>query len=342
MPRFLIYFKQTYSIPISRPIEEELLQRGHELKWYSEIPEYTKSLDQKRVLKSIEEAVAYQPDIVFVSANIVAHFISGIKVQIFHGFNAQKRNADDHFQIRGFFDLYCTHGPSTTGRFEELSKKHGYFKVAETGFPKVDPLFKSHKEFRKDKAHLLLSSTFSPNHSWAHNEAALNKIIELSKTGKYHMDVLMHPLMEKSIVEKIRRAQHENFVFHDTTEFTDLLLKCDLLFADTTSVIQEFLILDKPVVSYKHWTPNNYLIHVKEPEKIKEAIDYGLEKPAEIMEQIKIYTEQLHPYKDGESAARVIDASIAFLNSDRSKLRPKPLNLWRKWQNRKRLKYFKW
>ena len=51
------------------------------------------------------------------------------------------RRERGHFRIRGLFDLYCTQGPATTEPFEQLAREHGHFAVAETGWPKLDPLF---------------------------------------------------------------------------------------------------------------------------------------------------------------------------------------------------------
>ena len=65
-----------------------------------------------------------------------------LRVQVFHGFNVRKRSDNKgHFRVRGFFDLYCTQGPDTTLPFKVLEKKFGYFKVVETGWPKMDPMF---------------------------------------------------------------------------------------------------------------------------------------------------------------------------------------------------------
>ena len=88
-------------------------------------------------------AVALRPRAVFSAANWVPTFVSGAKVQVFHGFNVEKRDeARGHFRVRGLFDLYCTQGPATTARFSELAAREGHFKVVETGWPKLDPVFR--------------------------------------------------------------------------------------------------------------------------------------------------------------------------------------------------------
>ena len=101
------------------------------------------SEDEKQ-LHSVDAVKAYQPKAVFVPGNVVPDFFPGAKVQVFHGLEWKKKG---HFGIRGFFDLYCTHGPITTQRFQQLADKHGYFRVIETGWSKLDPLLSGTGEF---------------------------------------------------------------------------------------------------------------------------------------------------------------------------------------------------
>ena len=87
-------------------------------------------------------AVALRPRAVFSAANWVPPFVTGAKVQLFHGFNVEKReDARGHFRVRGLFDLYCTQGPATTAPFRAIAARAGHFAVVETGWPKLDPLF---------------------------------------------------------------------------------------------------------------------------------------------------------------------------------------------------------
>ena len=130
MKRFLIYISQAYGIPIGLPLQEEIEKRGFEVKWFcDEDGTKEKFLDTERLLKSIESVLAYEPDVVLVATNEVPDFFPGLKVQVFHGFSVGKRSeAKGHFNIRGFFDLYCTQGPSTTIPFEELQKNTNILK----------------------------------------------------------------------------------------------------------------------------------------------------------------------------------------------------------------------
>ena len=134
-PKFLIYIAESYGIPIGRPLQNEILKRGLEIAWFSEIEETKKQLsNDELILNTIVEVKRYNAKIVLVTTNVVPDFFPGVKVQIFHGFSVSKRSENKgHFRIRGFFDLYCTQGPSTTIPFLKLKQKYKYFDVVETG-----------------------------------------------------------------------------------------------------------------------------------------------------------------------------------------------------------------
>jgi hypothetical protein len=90
----------------------------------------------------VRAAVGLRQWAVFSAANDVPAFLPGAKVQLFHGFNVEKRSdARGHFRIRGLYDLYCTQGPATTAPFRELAARARHFAVVETGWTKLDPLF---------------------------------------------------------------------------------------------------------------------------------------------------------------------------------------------------------
>lgn len=343
MYKFLIYISYSYSIPIGKPLQEEIERRGYEVYWFSDLEE-TKHYFSKseKILNTVNEVINYNPDIVLTATDNVADFFSGIKVQIFHGFLSNKRQEmNSHFKIRGFFDLYTTQGPSTTVIFQQLAKKYGYFEVIETGWSKVDPLFPIVPKPKTEKPVILISSTFTTSLSLAKNDLVYQEIKRLSETGKYQFLCVLHPKLEEEIKLKFIQLENEHFSYFDTTDLTPLFKQADLMFSDTTSAIVEFLLQEKPVVTFKTKVPFEHLIDVTVVTEIENAIDLALTKPENIMKAIREYIELTHPYFDGKSSERVIDASITFFNKDKSHLKSKPWNLIRKYKIRKLLKYYK-
>jgi len=349
--KFLIYISYSYAVPIGNPLEQEIISGGDTVKWFSDLDNGKKALKNKtNLLDTIQDVVAYKPDIVLVATDDVPDFITGLKVQIFHGFFAKKRPLKNggfyHFRIRGFFDLYCTQGPSTTSEFTRLSKELKYFEVIETGWSKVDSMFPLEKN-RDLTQHnssqlptIMIASTFTERLSLAYNDTVFNEIKRLSNTNIYNFIMVLHPKLPIEIIKKWQSLTNKNFTFFDTTDLTPLFFKADILFADTTSAIQEFVLQKKPVVTFKHKVHEDFLVNIDDANTIEPAFKTALNPSKELMEKIEVYINNLHPYFDGKSSKRVVAACISFLNKDKSYLKNKPLNLLRKYKIRKRLGYF--
>ena len=341
MKKFLIYISQPYSIPIGRPLQNEIEKRGYLVKWFCDEEETKQHLStNEALLNSVEEVLAFKPNVVLVASNVVPNFFSGIKVQVFHGFSVGKRSeSKGHFNIRGLFDLYCTQGPNTTKPFEELQKKHKHFEVVETGWSKVDPLFPLEENRVHSKPTIMISSTFTTRLSLAKNSTVVEEIERLSKLGKWNFIAVLHPKMEKEIVEQFKSFQNENFTFYDTTELIPLFKQADVMLSDTTSAITEFVLQKKPVVTINNNQPAPHMINIQTAKEIEKSLEFALSKPAEIMSELDRFIEKTHPYHDGESSKRVIDACLDFL--EHKEVKRKPLNLIRHYKIRKKLGYFK-
>jgi len=81
------------------------------------------------------------------------------------------------------------------------------------------------------------------------------------------------------------------------------------------------------------------MINIHSSEEIEKALEYALSRPEEIMKALTLFVEETHPYDDGKSSQRVIDACLDFL--EHKKVKRKPLNLIRNYKMRKKLNYFK-
>lgn len=341
--KFLIYISYSYALPIGEPLEQEIIKRGYCIKWFSDLDGAKSKLKHKKnLLNTIEDVINYQPDIVLTATNNVADFISGLKVQIFHGFNSEKRPdkniGDSHFRIRGFFDLYCTQGPSSTSMFKKLQKKNPYFEVIETGWSKVDPLFPV--AHNKTSNTIIIASTFTERLSLAYNDSVYNEIKRLSENKTFNFIMVLHPKLPLHIVHKWKQIDNSHFTFYDTTDLIPLFKRADIMLSDTTSAIQEFLLQKKPVVTFKHTFEHDYLVNITTPKEIENALKEALQYPPSLINSITTFINQLHPYFDSNSSKRVIDACIHFLHKDKSYLKRKPLNLIRKFKIRKQLNYF--
>ncbi|QDO93957.1 CDP-glycerol glycerophosphotransferase [Formosa sediminum] len=343
--KFLIYISYSYAVPIGNPLEKEIKRRGDTVFWFSDLEDGKKALDKKKNhILNIKDVINYQPDIVLTATNDVPDFITGLKVQIFHGFNAEKRpekkNSFTHFRIRGFFDLYCTQGPATTSGFLKQQKRYNHFEVIETGWSKVDPLFPISNKKTDKYPTVMIASTFTERLSLAYNNAVYNEIKRLSVAGIFNFIMVLHPKIPNALKQKWKNLNGDNFTYYDTTDLIPLFKISDVMFSDTTSAIQEFLIQKKPVVTFNHTFNHNYLINITDANAIEYSLNTALQKPKVILEHITALINNIHPYFDGKSSSRIIDASISFLHRDKNYLKKKPQNLIRKLKIRKRLGYF--
>jgi len=339
--RYLFFATQNYSFAILRPLQKVIQARGDEVAWFLSGKDINKDYLQSNEtrLSSVSQVKNYSPCAVFAPGNVVPDFFPGIKVAVFHGFDARKWANEDHYNIRGFFDLYCTQGPDTTSNFQKLADEHGFFRVAETGWPKLDPMFTDGiKTTTNDKPVILYTSTFSKQ--LTSTPLLLDTIKTASKSGDYQWRITFHPKMDKSIVNAYKGIQHEYLSFIETDDVIPLLLEADVMLCDTSSILQEFLVLNKPVVTFNNRQPDDCMIDIKTPEELLPAIKKALLKPEELIKKIQHYSEALHPYQDGKSSERVLDAVDWYIKEGYKGLKKKPLNLVRKLKIRKNLGYY--
>lgn len=348
--RYLFYIAQNYSYAILRPLQKVILARGDEVSWFLEgrevNGEFLKASENQ--LLSIDDVKAWQPDAVFVPGNVVPRFIPGVKVGVFHGFNAGKMNhkgREDHFEIRDCFDLYCTQGPATTLPFIRLAEKFGTFKVAETGWPTLDPMFTDNVDnpYKRDcdnRPTVLFCSTFSRSLSCA--PVVFEQIKAMSQQGNWRWLVQFHPKMSKEIVERYKSLENENLTFVETDNVLPLLQAADVMLCDTSSILIMFLLQGKPVVTFKNHTQMRHLLNVEQLEDIQPALEKVLTRPPELMAEIEQYCDEIHPYRDGLSSERVLAATDNLIENGVADLKPKPLNLLRHFKMRRKLGYWKW
>jgi CDP-glycerol glycerophosphotransferase (TagB/SpsB family) len=334
---YLLYGSERYALAILRPLQAAIRARGDEAAWFFDGPGAEDLAADERLL-SVQEVRAWNPYAVITSSNAVPHFFPGVKVETFHGFDAGKPR---HIYVRGFFDLYCTTGPRDTAAFSALSKQLGHFDVVETGFPKIDPFMAqlgSVPEPVREPPVILYHSTFSP--SWSAAGILFDEVKRLSRSGEFRWIVTFHPKMDPEIVAKYRSLENEYLRFADNDNILELFPQVDLMCSDTSSALNEFLLTYKPVVTFKNRRPGPQLIDIDDAGQFEPAIRRALARPAELMEAVRRFADELHPYRDGRSCVRVLDAIDGFVAGGGRSRKRKPFNGWRKLKIRRRIGYW--
>ncbi len=343
MKRYLFFAQLTYAYSILRPLEKEIWKRGDEVAWYLEPSCTDMLLPEERRLATIEEVMEWNPVAVFSPGNYVYDFFPGVKVAVFHGYPMRKRieKVDDHFTLRGWYDIYCTQGPSSTPYFTMLSEKKKYFKIYETGWCKVDAFFDSDlcEEEERVRPTVLYSPTFTKSITSAYN--LLPVIDRIAANRPWNWIITFHPkLNDPQLIADYQRLaeKHPNVNFAKVNKGLETFRQSDIMLCDSSSIVVEYLMLDKPVVTFRNTHPGKHLLNVIKEEDVEPALEQALLRPTGLMEHIHAYTAFHEAHRDGNNSARVLDAVDDFIANHKGRIKRKPLNLFRKLRLRKRLK----
>jgi len=340
--KICLFCENKYAISILEPIQEEAdREGGNEVLWYvhaKRIPEFPLA-GKVNYTNSIHEIQDFHPDAVFVPGNIVPYYLSGVKIQVFHGYAAEKK---DHWVIRRYFDTYFTQGPFFTQGFERLARKYKDFEVLETGWPRQDWIFRNLHTFDAERQEyldkhqksrvVLYAPTFSPSlTSLPYMKEELRKF---AQTEDVVVLMKFHPLTAQEHIDAYKQLAEEvdNIVWIDDINVTKYMLMSDIMISDTSSTIYEELLLDKPVITLRaatkpkdlHWR------NMQEPEELSVAYHEVMDDEGKYTEMRKWIIDNYDPYLDGQVAKRMLQGARDFIERHGVPEKRK-LNLWRKY-----------
>lgn len=349
MSDILLTARERYALPILQPLADAFLAAGHRVHaWFDgPLAKAGESMPAPVRMVDTRAAVALRPMAVLCAMDWVPPFFGGAKVQLFHGFNTNKHSDDrGHFRIRGLFDLYCTQGPETTGPFRRLSERLGHFKVVETGWSKLDPLFRddggaaaSLRDRAQGRPVAMFASTFTERVSAApHLHDAIAADIA---SGERYWLLTLHPKCAAELFARYRALAGANASFVEPEGIVTAQRAADVLVSDTTSVVPEFVVQHKPVLTFRHRMPQPYMIDFNDPARLPEMLEQAFSPTVERLSAIRDYADSIHPWRDGQSSERVIAATEALVAGRLGPLAPKPLGTrLRNLQIRQRLGYW--
>lgn len=309
----VIFFCQNpYAFGILEPIMQVVKQRNGNYIWFLG-PKIDKfPFSEESYTREISTLRTFNSDVIFVPGNEVPHYLRGLKVQVFHGLAGEKKG---HFRIRHYFDLYLTQGPYFTNRFKELKKKYRNFEVIETGWPKLDIYAKGKhlydnlkiqylKKHNAEKI-VLYAPTFSPSLTSA--PYLINEIKELASDKRKIVLIKFHDLMASEMIAEYKKLADEvdTIIFETEKNIIQFLLMADILISDTSSVVYEFLLLDKPVITYKASSSEILWDNQIEYKNLKDRVEENLRNDP-FKEQRDFIMKNYHPYNDGCSAERMV------------------------------------
>ena len=337
--RIVLFCENKYAIDILHPIHAEAEREGnHSVLWSvhkKKIPEFPLK-EEVKWTNSIQEIYDFFPEAVFVPGNIVPYYLSGVKVQIFHGYAAEKK---DHWVIRRYFDTYFTQGPFFTKGFEKLARKYKDFEVLETGWPRQDWIKENLHSFDREKEEMLRRSgrkrlvlyapTFSPSlTSLPYLKEAL---AELAARKDVLIIIKLHPLTRREWVDAYKELArgHENIVWIDDFTVTKYQIMADVMISDTSSTIYEFLLLNKPVITFRAVAKDIYWKNITETDRLCDAYEEVLHDENNIRLRQWVI-DNYDPYLDGKVAHRMLEGVRDYIRRHGVPAK-RSLNLWRKY-----------
>lgn len=337
--RIVLFCENKYAVDILQPIQKEADKEGNnEVLWYvhkENIPEFPLK-DEVSWSNSMQEIYDFSPEAIFCPGNIVPYYLPGVKIQVFHGYAGEKKG---HWVIRHYFDTYFTQGPHFTKGFKELAAKHKNFEVLETGWPRQDWVQEHLHDFDKEKELILkkhgrkqivlYAPTFSP--SLTSLPVMKEALVELTEKKDVVVMIKLHPLTRPEWAEEYRRLaqEHEHIVWTDDFSVAKYQLMADVMISDTSSTIYEFLLKDKPVITYRASASNIYWKDIIETCQLCDAFEEVL-NDEEYINLRKWVIENYDPYTDGKVAHRMLEGARDYI-SRHGVPKKRKVNLWRKY-----------
>jgi len=337
--RIVLFCENKYAVDILYPIQIAAIKEGgNKVLWYvhkKKIPEFPLN-GEVEWTHNMQAVYDFSPEAIFVPGNIVPYYLPGVKIQVFHGYAAEKK---DHWVIRRYFDAYFTQGPFFTKQFKKLAKKYKDFEVLETGWPRQDWVKENLHTFDDEKKKLLEQSgrkylvlyapTFSPSlTSLPDMKAGLLSLVE-------NRDVLvivkLHPLTRQEWVDEYKELAsiNENIIWVDDFSVAKYQLMSDVMISDTSSTIYEFLLQDKPVITYRAVAKDIYWKNIDDVSDVCEAFDEVLQD-RESFRLRRWVIDNYDPYLDGKVAHRMLEGARDYIRRH-GVPRKRSLNLWRKY-----------
>ncbi len=338
--KIVLFCENKYAIDILTPIHAAAEKEGgHDLLWYvhkKRIPDFPLK-DSVVYTNDIQAVYDFKPEAVFVPGNIVPYYLSGVKIQVFHGYAAEKK---DHWVIRRYFDTYFTQGPFFTKGFERLSKIYKDFEVLETGWPRQDWIFQNLHTFDAERERLLKENgrskvvlyapTFSPSlTSLPYMQDAIVNLVR--QRPEVLLLLKFHPLTPEEIKDAYREiaARTEGILWIDDYVVTKYMLMSDAMISDTSSTIYEFLLLDKPVITLRAVAKDLFWKNITDPDQLCEAYDEVMNNDM-MKEKRRWVIENYDPHLDGQVGHRMLEGARDYIRRHGVPTHRK-VNLWRKY-----------
>jgi hypothetical protein len=311
------------SYNILKPIADELEKQKDKYIWYV-IPALFDEFPYKHQMhtNSLRYLDDFKADVIFTPKDTVPYWLHGLKVHIF---DSLIEHEEKYRELIYYFDLYLTPGPHFTNIFENLAQEYKTFSVIETGWSKLDTLFQiaNDDNISWERNNLIQKYgvkyiiLYAPSSDMKFSSVIKLKdiIIKLSSRQDILFMVMFDRYMAKKIIEEYKEITTPNVLILDDHNVSKNMHIADILISDTTSLVYEFILLDKPVLTVDTKLKNITWLN-QGASGIFLNVVRTLENRVGTRNRRSHQTIQnYHPYNDGKSAKRVVDVIKEFIKN---------------------------
>ncbi len=299
-------------------------------KHLKKIPVVAKNRDVQAALKRIgfeAKRMPAFPDAVIMFRNMAWKFPCGVikKIGFEHGaYNFKRFSKAQYYNL---FDVFFMTSRSDVSRAHAL----GITTVQAVGFPKIDAAFdgsispedlkalSSRLGLDTKKKTLLFSATWDASgmsavHLWYDRLSAFR--------DKYNIMVTLHPWVSDRYREALKRDSA--IVYLDEFDVTRYIMLADVCVNDTSSLIAEFCLLDKPIVTFRlPPTPRTLpdviellervSVRIDRFEELEGAVDRLLEEPAAQSRERRMAVRLFFDEPDGSAGKRAAERILEIV-----------------------------
>lgn len=266
------------------------------------------------------------PDAVIMFRNMAWKFPCGkiIRIGFEHGAYNFKRFSKAHY-----YNLFTVFFMTSTHDVERV-RKIGVTKAEAVGFPKIDTAFTGDQSIESDvpaalrephKKTILFSATWDGS-----GMSTVDRWYDMLPrlTREYNVWVTLHPWVSAPFRDAIRKTP--GLFFIEDYNVTRFITHADVCIGDTNSLIAEFCLLDKPVITFRvPRTPRTMddvielieavSIRIDSVEELPAAIEQALDKASVFSAQRRNAVERFFDRPDGCAGKRAAQRIVELVPS---------------------------
>jgi len=345
-PRVLFYILRNLHLPFLEPVQEQLLQLCPDIEtaffaplfiapqngqpgWGLEENEVLRLQQKARFVRTVEE---FSPDITVFADACTNIFNCGKRVFVGHGIISKGGFYTDNPLVRreNLADLICVPGPW----HKRILEKNVFSPIVVTGFIKSDRLFGAKASTKEDFCKqynipvgakiILYAPTF--NEELSAIPCIGEQIACVCEPDRYLL-IKLHTMTDTAIADSHRRlAQtHPRIRYIEDIDVTPAMVAADILVSDVSSVLVEFMALDRPVIAvnnplqtkYPYYCPTDIEYKVRDAcqqvdnaKQLLAAVDQAILNPGLLSDKRCHYADELCWLRDGQAAKRVAAAIL--------------------------------